>query len=146
MSSCKHCWAYFPGRNTKAQRRRHPPRPTNKWGMRIVPHPLRNARQVRPKSRQHAAKLNAPERLCDTQWKSNRAKFILRCGNLATQQESRPDRESPSKPGWRNWQTQRTQNPSKATSWGFKSPSRHHNKLLIFNNLKTMSGRPMASE
>src|SRR6266700_5329860 len=27
----------------------------------------------------------------------------------------------PPLPGWRNWQTQRTQNPSKATSWGFNS-------------------------
>ncbi len=29
-------------------------------------------------------------------------------------------------PGWRNWQTQRTQNPPRATSWGFDPPSRHH--------------------
>src|ERR1700742_2260567 len=28
-------------------------------------------------------------------------------------------------PGWRNWQTQRTQNPPRATSWGFDPPSRH---------------------
>ena len=32
------------------------------------------------------------------------------------------------KPGWRNWQTQRTQNPSEAIPWGFDSPSRHHLK------------------
>ena len=32
----------------------------------------------------------------------------------------------PSKPGWRNWQTQRTQNPPTFGSWGFDSPSRHH--------------------
>src|ERR1700733_2187332 len=31
-------------------------------------------------------------------------------------------------PGWRNWQTQRTQNPPRATSWGFDPPSRHHLK------------------
>jgi hypothetical protein len=31
-----------------------------------------------------------------------------------------------SKPGWRNWQTQRTQNPPIARSWGFDPPSRHH--------------------
>ena len=30
------------------------------------------------------------------------------------------------KPGWRNWQTQRTQNPPIARSWGFDPPSRHH--------------------
>ena len=29
------------------------------------------------------------------------------------------------KPGWRNWQTQRTQNPPIARSWGFDPPSRH---------------------
>jgi hypothetical protein len=28
-------------------------------------------------------------------------------------------------PGWRNWQTQRTQNPPIARSWGFDPPSRH---------------------
>ena len=31
----------------------------------------------------------------------------------------------PKKPGWRNRQTQRTQNPPRATSWGFDPPSRH---------------------
>jgi hypothetical protein len=30
-----------------------------------------------------------------------------------------------SEPGWRNWQTQRTQNPPTFGSWGFNSPSRH---------------------
>src|ERR1700678_2396336 len=36
------------------------------------------------------------------------------------------------RPGWRNWQTQRTQNPPRATSWGFDPPSRHQdNKRLI---------------
>ena len=33
-------------------------------------------------------------------------------------------------PGWRNWQTQRTQNPPRATSWGFDPPSRHQFKEL----------------
>ena len=29
------------------------------------------------------------------------------------------------RPGWRNWQTQRTQNPPGFGPWGFDSPSRH---------------------
>src|ERR1700744_537200 len=38
---------------------------------------------------------------------------------------------SATRPGWRNWQTQRTQNPPRATSWGFDPPSRHQqNKEL----------------
>jgi hypothetical protein len=38
------------------------------------------------------------------------------------------------KPGWRNWQTQRTQNPPRATSWGFDPPSRHQqNKEFKLN-------------
>src|SRR6202050_3897408 len=32
-------------------------------------------------------------------------------------------------PGWRNWQTQRTQNPPGFGPWGFDSPSRHQNNL-----------------
>jgi hypothetical protein len=32
----------------------------------------------------------------------------------------------PPRPGWRNWQTQRTQNPPSFGFWGFDSPSRHH--------------------
>jgi hypothetical protein len=39
---------------------------------------------------------------------------------------STPDEAASHKPGWRNWQTQRTQNPSEAIPWGFDSPSRHH--------------------
>src|ERR1700733_8001415 len=36
-------------------------------------------------------------------------------------------------PGWRNWQTQRTQNPPRATSWGFDPPSRlQDNKWLMW--------------
>ena len=31
----------------------------------------------------------------------------------------------PCMPGWRNWQTQRTQNPPGFGPWGFDSPSRH---------------------
>jgi hypothetical protein len=42
--------------------------------------------------------------------------------------------------------SQETQNPSKATSWGFKPPFRHHNKLIIFNNLKAMPRRSVAPE
>ena len=33
-------------------------------------------------------------------------------------------------PGWRNWQTQRTQNPPGFGPWGFDSPSRHQPKSL----------------
>ncbi len=40
-------------------------------------------------------------------------------------------------PGWRNWQTQRTQNPPRATSWGFDPPSRHQDKSLRMNNLRS---------
>ena len=36
-------------------------------------------------------------------------------------------------PGWRNWQTQRTQNPPTFGSWGFDSPSRHHLKTQRIN-------------
>ena len=35
-------------------------------------------------------------------------------------------------PGWRNWQTQRTQNPPTFGSWGFDSPSRHHLKPIEY--------------
>src|ERR1700691_898585 len=41
-----------------------------------------------------------------------------------------------SAPGWRNWQTQRTQNPPRATSWGFDPPSRHQDKLHQMNRLQ----------
>gem|GEM_PF-27726 len=34
----------------------------------------------------------------------------------------------PTEPGWRNWQTQRTQNPPGFGPWGFDSPSRHQIK------------------
>src|SRR5580698_5661587 len=36
-----------------------------------------------------------------------------------------------SQPGWRNWQTQRTQNPPGFGPWGFKSPSRHQHFLIL---------------
>jgi hypothetical protein len=36
-----------------------------------------------------------------------------------------PPRAPFKKPGWRNWQTQRTQNPPGFGPWGFDSPSRH---------------------
>src|SRR6266496_3296099 len=32
-------------------------------------------------------------------------------------------------PGWRNWQTQRTQNPPGFGPWGFNSPSRHQPQI-----------------
>ena len=35
------------------------------------------------------------------------------------------------KPGWRNWQTQRTQNPPTFGSWGFDSPSRHQRLITL---------------
>ena len=35
-------------------------------------------------------------------------------------------------PGWRNWQTQRTQNPPGFGPWGFDSPSRHHPNATPF--------------
>ena len=35
-------------------------------------------------------------------------------------------------PGWRNWQTQRTQNPPTARSWGFDSPSRHQGSQPLY--------------
>src|ERR1700731_4530836 len=38
---------------------------------------------------------------------------------------------APEEPGWRNWQTQRTQNPPTFGSWGFDSPSRHHLSLVV---------------
>jgi hypothetical protein len=42
----------------------------------------------------------------------------------------------PTEPGWRNWQTQRTQNPSEATPWGFDSPSRHHTMFSATSSLQ----------
>ena len=40
------------------------------------------------------------------------------------------------RPGWRNWQTQRTQNPPSFGSWGFDPPSRHQTKASKFNRLR----------
>src|SRR3981081_99312 len=48
----------------------------------------------------------------------------------------------PSLPGWRNWQTQRTQNPPTFGSWGFDSPSRHHANPFRENQV----GRTAAEE
>ena len=42
----------------------------------------------------------------------------------------------PREPGWRNWQTQRTQNPPGFGPWGFDSPSRHQLKFLSFTRRK----------
>jgi hypothetical protein len=36
------------------------------------------------------------------------------------------------KPGWRNWQTQRTQNPPGFGPWGFDSPSRHQPPISTY--------------
>src|SRR4051812_42617500 len=38
-------------------------------------------------------------------------------------------------PGWRNWQTQRTQNPPGFGPWGFDPPFRHH---ILVNFLMTV--------
>jgi hypothetical protein len=46
----------------------------------------------------------------------------------ASQSTRLKNQRLPSTPGWRNWQTQRTQNPPTFGSWGFDSPSRHHSK------------------
>jgi hypothetical protein len=46
-----------------------------------------------------------------------------------------PSRSLFVKPGWRNWQTQRTQNPPTFGSWGFNSPSRHHFKNPVNTRL-----------
>jgi hypothetical protein len=35
------------------------------------------------------------------------------------------------KPGWRNWQTQRTQNPPGFGPWGFDPPSRHQDSNAL---------------
>jgi hypothetical protein len=47
-------------------------------------------------------------------------------------------------PGWRNWQTQRTQNPPIARSWGFDPPSRHQQKTKDLDglNMGCFSGWP----
>ena len=39
-------------------------------------------------------------------------------------------------PGWRNWQTQRTQNPPDFGPWGFDSPSRHQDFLCVVNGIR----------
>jgi hypothetical protein len=49
----------------------------------------------------------------------------------------------PTEPGWRNWQTQRTQNPPRATSWGFDPPSRHQDKPPKM--IKLRRPRPLTS-
>jgi hypothetical protein len=46
------------------------------------------------------------------------------------------------RPGWRNWQTQRTQNPPIARSWGFDPPSRHqtsHIYIVVFLPLPSLA-------
>src|ERR1035438_3019692 len=44
-------------------------------------------------------------------------------------------------PGWRNWQTQRTQNPPTFGSWGFDSPSRHQSPTQHNQSLAGASSR-----
>jgi hypothetical protein len=50
-------------------------------------------------------------------------------------------------PGWRNWQTQRTQNPPTFGSWGFDSPSRHqlNHAASIAYRLSLVFGAPSPS-
>ena len=43
-------------------------------------------------------------------------------------------------PGWRNWQTQRTQNPPGFGPWGFDPPSRHQSKRLMLSKLVNAAG------
>jgi vitamin-K-epoxide reductase (warfarin-sensitive) len=43
----------------------------------------------------------------------------------------------PPPPGWRNWQTQRTQNPPTFGSWGFDPPSRHQIEPFLTSAPKT---------
>ena len=47
-----------------------------------------------------------------------------------------------SEPGWRNWQTQRTQNPPRATSWGFDPPSRHQQNKGFIRKIASSRERP----
>src|SRR5579859_3912412 len=44
-----------------------------------------------------------------------------------------------SAPGWRNWQTQRTQNPPGFGPWGFNSPSRHHISVAMLHTAREQS-------
>lgn len=37
-------------------------------------------------------------------------------------------------PGWRNWQTRRTQNPVLAREWEFDPPSGHHLQPVILKS------------
>ena len=54
--------------------------------------------------------------ICETEWAHHPA---APSGATGAQQGAQQG------PGWRNWQTQRTQNPPTARSWGFDPPSRH---------------------
>jgi hypothetical protein len=87
--------------------------------------------------------LEAVQRLCDTGLVLGGSTDTRTTGTngseSSTTSMARPTELNPlsslvrqySKPGWRNWQTQRTQNPPRATAWGFDPPSRHHK----YNNL-----------
>jgi hypothetical protein len=74
--------------------------------------------------------LNAVESLCDTYEAIENQLGLKRVLNLPEILKILV--EESSKPGWRNWQTQRTQNPPRATSWGFDSPSRHQDEVFHF--------------
>src|SRR3954454_23178564 len=49
------------------------------------------------------------------------------------------------KPGWRNWQTQRTQNPPGFGPWGFDSPSRHQPNVLSFPGIQEAVNTPSSA-
>ena len=64
--------------------------------------------------------LAARPRPCETEKAAGKPSPARNSGLNATLQTGQP--------GWRNWQTQRTQNPPTARSWGFDPPSRHQDK------------------
>ena len=70
--------------------------------------------------------------LCDTPTELARTRWRAFDGFQRPLQAART-RKSISSPGWRNWQTQRTQNPPIARSWGFDPPSRHHQNYRVSN-------------
>src|SRR5205807_6997228 len=48
-------------------------------------------------------------------------------------------------PGWRNWQTQRTQNPPDFGPWGFDPPSRHQCASRVIARAWRLSNRDNVS-
>jgi hypothetical protein len=94
-----------------------------------------------PLAPQH--RLAAVQRLCDTEMVANEGATKTATAAFSSEMEcskattSRLNRCTCSAaPGWRNWQTQRTQNPPRATSWGFDPPSRHQDKTHKMNSLQ----------